>query len=122
MTKNLNNIIQAKIDAKVKGIEKAINDLKSATNPNDINSRLFMRGRVDGLNEAREIFRLEVPDKDNLAILIELLRNAMDKKPQPVQVQNFELYAEINSLILVAPRKYIMTLMAGLDYFRNRLN
>ena len=115
MTDKVKSGMIKRIDLKIDNCEKT---LKIA----DVQDRVHLRGVIDGLIEAREVVRLETPDKDRLDVLIELISNSMDHKPQSVQVQNFELYFQVSAAIAHAPKRYIIRLLQALHYFRNQLN
>jgi len=115
MINQVKDVILQKIDLKIENGNKSIRTMA-------LNERLHLRGIIDGLMEAREIIRLEFPDKDRLDVLIELISNSMDGKPQSVQIQNFELYNQISFAIAKAPKRYIIRLLQALHYFKNQLN
>jgi len=115
-------MIKANKEAIVKRIDLKIENCEKTIKIADREDRMHLRGIIDGLMEAREVVRIAEPDKDRLDILIELISNSMDHKPQPVQVQNFELYFQVSAAIATAPKRYIIRLLQALHYFRNQLN
>ena len=120
MTKRTNQLTLDRIDKEIKKYQGWLNEARR--DPKAGGDRMHIQSQIDGLNTAREIVRLETPDKDRLDVLIELISNSMDHKPQSVQVQNFELYFQVSAAIAHAPKRYIIRLLQALHYFRNQLN
>ena len=121
MTKRTTQLTLNRIDKKIEEMEKERKKIVIEPEEGGI-EKIRLSGIIDGLNTAREIVRLETPDKDRLDVLIELISNSMDHKPQSVQVQNFELYFQVSAAIAHAPKRYIRRLLQALHYFRNQLN
>lgn len=119
MTKRTNQLTLDRIDKAIADRQEEINHIRQTGRGNGLSS---LTGQIDGLNAAREIVRLETPDKDRLDILIELISNSIDHKSQSVQIQNFELYIQVSAAIAQAPKRYIIRLLQALHYFRNQLN